>query len=324
MKIDTSCLLAPKKNLLAFSAGIDSSSLFFLLIENNIPFDIAIVDYGLRQQSKVEVEHAKALAKEHQLICHTVQAPKFDSHFEAQARKFRYTFFESLIQSEGYNNLLTAHQLNDQLEWMLMRFTRGAGVSELLGLEPVSRRENYTLLRPLLTYSKEELISYLKEHDYPYFIDVSNTDERYERNQFRKEFSDPLLSKYKEGIKRSFTYLSYDKKELEEGYELLYSDKALRIIKLHTPNTKSKAADITLKTLGYLLSAPQRREIEKEQTLVIGGKWAIELQDDLLYIAPYVKTEMPKKFKEKCRVLKIPQKIRPYLFKKNVDIHKLP
>ena len=52
-----------KKNLLAFSTGVDSSALFFLLIENNIHFDIAIVDYNTREQSKAELAHAKKMAK---------------------------------------------------------------------------------------------------------------------------------------------------------------------------------------------------------------------------------------------------------------------
>jgi len=312
-------LLKNKKNLLAFSAGVDSSALFFLLLGNNIKFNIAIVDYGIREESKKEVAHAKALAKQYKLFCHTIQAPRFESHFEAQARKFRYEFFESLITVEGYDNLLTAHQLNDQLEWLLMRFAKGAGVSELLGLEPISKRENYTLVRPLLAYSKDELLSYLKTNDFPYFVDESNSDEKYERNRFRQQFSDTLISKYKEGIARSFDYLRKDKESLESEFETVYTEKSLCIVKLHTLSSKVKATDMTLKKLGYLLSALQRSEIAKENSLVIGGTWAIELQDNLLYIAPYVIEEMPKKFKEKCRVLKIPQKIRPYLFKEKID-----
>ncbi len=313
-------LLKNKKNLLAFSAGVDSSALFFLLLENNIPFDIAIVDYNIRAQSKEEVSHAKALAAQYHLNCHTTQAPKFESHFEAKARTFRYTFFESLIAKEGYDNLLTAHQLNDQLEWFLMRLSKGAGVSELLGLEPVSKRENYTLVRPLLSYAKEELLSYLKTNNFPYFVDESNHDKKYERNCFREQFSDALVSKYKEGITRSFEYLRRDKASLEREFETLYTEKSLVIITLYRRSSKVKAADIALKRLGYLLSASQRNEIEKEHSLVIGGKWAVELQDNLLYIAPYVTTQMPKKFKEVCRINKIPSKIRPYIYQEKIDI----
>ena len=311
--------LKNKKNLLAFSAGVDSSALFFLLLENDIKFDIAIVNYGTREESDKEEAHAKALAKKHKLYCHSIKAPVFHSHFEKQARDFRYEFFESLITIEGYDTLITAHQLNDQLEWLLMRLSKGAGLSELLGLEPVTKKRHYALIRPLLSYSKEELLAYLQANGYPYFVDESNTDESYERNKFRKHFSDALIAQYKEGIQRSMAYLRKDKEVLESGFETLYSNKLLYIVKLHTPTAKVKAADITLKKLGYLLSAKQRQEIEKESSLVIGGTWSVALQDDLLFIAPYLTADMPKKFKELCRVLNVPGKIRPYLFKEHID-----
>jgi len=312
-----------KKNLLAFSSGVDSSALFFLLLENNIPFDIALINYGTRENSDKEEAHAQVLADKYHLTCHTIKAPKFTSHFEKNAREFRYAFFETLIKEHGYDTLLTAHQLNDQLEWLLMRLTKGAGTSELIGLEPISRRSGYNLIRPLLEQSKEELLSYLQSNDHPYFVDESNRDEKYERNLFRKNFSDPLMNKYKEGIKRSFDYLRSDKERLEKDFELVYSKKELRVVKLHTLSAKVKAADLALKELGYLLSASQRLEIKKEKSLVIGGKWAVEMQDDILYIAPYSTADMPKVFKEECRVLKVPQKIRAYCFSKKINIQNL-
>ena len=77
---------------------------------------------------------------------------------------------------------------------------------------------------------------------------------------------------------------------MKKEFETLYSEKSLRVIKLLTNNIKVKATDLALKELGYLLSASQRIEIEKENSLVIGGEWAIEIQDNLLFIAPYLLT----------------------------------
>lgn len=324
LALDGVGLLQHTKNLLAFSAGIDSSALFFLLLEYEVNFDIVIIDYGIRPQSEEEVRHAKALAKQYHIECYTVTAPKFTSHFEQNARKFRYGFFETLIEEHGYETLLTAHQLNDQLEWFLMRLTKGAGVSELIGLETISERKNYTLVRPLLKYSKEELLAYLKQNDLPCFVDESNTDEKYERNRFRKVFSDPLIAEFKEGIARSFEYLQRDKETLEKGFEPIQIEKELHILQLHDTASKTKAIDLILKKLGYLLSAAQRKEIEQETSFVIGAEWAIEIQNDLIYVAPYVTAPMPKEFKEQCRVLKIPQKIRTYLFQEEIDPLSLP
>ncbi len=313
-------LLTNKNNLLAFSAGIDSTALFFLLIEHNIPFDIALVNYGTREQSNEEEAYAKELARKYGIECHVAHAPQFESHFECRARKFRYEFFESLIAEHGYDNLLTAHQLNDRLEWMLMRLSKGAGLSEMLGMESVEKRDGYTLIRPLLGYTKDQLMEYLHEHGYKYFVDESNADERYERNYFRKHFAEPLIGEFGEGIARSMEYLSKDREILDSGFEEIFTQKELRILRLTNPALKVRAADKTFKRLGYLLSAAQRQEIEENDSVVIGGKWAVELSDDKLYIAPYVKTSMPKEFKEQCRKKRIPPKVRGYLLNEKLEM----
>jgi tRNA(Ile)-lysidine synthase len=312
----TSSLLENRKNLLAFSAGVDSSALFFLLRENNISFDIALVNYHLREQSQEEEKHALELAKQHQLQAHIIQAPSFDNNFEKNARDFRYRFFDKLMKN--YDNLLTAHQLNDQLEWFLMRLTKGAGTVELMGLEAISKRENYQLIRPLLHHSKEELLNYLNEAQYPYFIDESNHSEKYERNRFRKNFSDRLIAQYQKGISRSFNYLQEDKERLLEGVQELFHRQEFYLLNCNESN-KLRVIDRYLKKLGYLLSGEQRKTLEKEPSMVIGGLWAIEQKNNQIYIAPYLKTSMPKSFKESCRLSNIPIKIRPYLYEKNLN-----
>jgi len=316
--------LLSSKNLLAFSAGVDSSALFFLLLENSIPFDIAIVNYGLREKSDEEEAHAIALGEQYKLKVYTIKAPQWNSHFEANARGFRYRFFHKIIDEFHYDTLLTAHQLNDQLEWFLMRLSKGAGISELLGLEDITVRETessrkYQLIRPLLKYTKEELLEYLHKHDYLYYVDESNKSSKYERNRFRKEWGEPLIKQYAEGIKKSFEYLKKDKELIEDGIQTLYNNKELRVVTIDSIELKSRASDQTLKELGYLLSASQRLEIERSDSVVIGGKWAVVYQDNRLYIAPFLNIPMPKRFKDLCRVSSLPIKIRPYCYQNDIE-----
>ncbi len=308
-----------RKNLLAFSGGVDSSALFFLLLEHGIPFDIALVNYGTREQSDAEEAHAKALAARYGLKCYTTRAPQFTNDFEKRARDFRYAFFEKLIAEHGYDTLLTAHQLNDRMEWFLMRLSRGAGVRELTGMEAVEERGGYTLVRPLLATPRSRLLAWLRENEYPFFFDESNADPRHERNRFRVTYSDKLIEAYGEGIARSFTYLEQDKALLDSLYETVLVHKALRIVRLHHPKALVTAADTILKELGYLLSAAQRQEISKQESLVIGGLWAVEVEGNHLHIAPFRTDTMPKPFKEQCRRLGIPPKIRPYLYAEEID-----
>ena len=311
-------LLSGKRNLLAFSAGVDSSALFFVLIEHNIPFDIALVNYGLRQQAKEEEAYALELSKKYNLKAHILHAPKFENNFEKNARDFRYAFFDNLMSD--YDNLITAHQLNDQLEWFLMRLTKGAGVHELIGLEEVSVRKNYRVIRPLLQYSKEEILNYLKNNNHHYFVDQSNFEPYYERNIFREKFSNELIEKYSDGIKRSFNYLKEDKKALNSGIIELFQYKKLFIIGYQYPYQIPRAVDQYLKKLGYLLSASQREKLNSETSIVFGGEWAVEVRENRIFIAPYSTEIMPKKFKEQCRVLSVPSKIRPYLFREKIEL----
>jgi len=321
LKLSNLSTLTSGRNLLAFSAGVDSSALFFLLLEHNISFDIALVNYGVREQSRDEEAYALELAQKHNLKAHIKHAPYFENNFEKNARDFRYAFFDELMQN--YDNLLTAHQLNDQLEWFLMRLTKGAGTSELLGLEALSTRKDYTLIRPLLQHSKDELENYLKTNNHNYFLDASNRDEKYERNRFRNQFSDKLIAEYKEGIKRSFDYLKRDKEVLVEGVEELFHEKELYILAYQHEYQVIRLVDKYLKKLGYLLSAPQRKVLEKEKSIVFGGLWAVEILDKRIAITPYRKEVMPKAFKEMCRKEEIPSKIRSYLYGEKIAIKRL-
>ncbi len=319
IKESTLNLLKSNKNLLAFSAGIDSSALFFILLEHNINFDIAIVNYGLREQAKEEINYAKELADRYSKKIYIANAPKFSSNFEANARDFRYNFFNQIITKHNYNTLLTAHQLNDKLEWLLMQLSSGAGVVELSGMQEISINNGYKLVRPLLEYTKDELLEYLESNNHKYFVDESNSDTKYKRNKYRP-ISNALLEFGKNGFNKSFEILEYEAKNLKNSYKLLFKERELRVIKLENRAILPYATSYTLKELGYLLSGKERDLLKVQDSLVAGRKWAVEYSNGLLYIAPYFQSVIPKDIKEKYRIAKIPPKIRGYLFKEDINI----
>ncbi|MBN2825498.1 MAG: tRNA lysidine(34) synthetase TilS [Campylobacterales bacterium] len=306
------------KNLLAFSAGVDSTALFFLLLQNKIDFDMALVNYQTRSSSDEEERYAKELALKYQKKCYTIKAPKIEQNFEKNARDFRYHFFEEMIDEYRYDNLITAHQLNDQLEWFLMRLAKGAGLMELIGLQAIAQRPNYTLIHPILHHTKEELLTFLDNHHYHYFVDETNFDNQFERNYFRSRFANKLLEQFPNGIRESFKYLKQDKAILDSTFEEIFRYRELIIVEYSHPDIIAKAVDMTLKSLGYLMSAAQRDEVLKESSSVIGGIWAIERQNNKIYIAPYKQINMPKHYKELCRVHQIPVKIRPYCYEQSI------
>jgi tRNA(Ile)-lysidine synthase len=224
-------LLKTTKNLLAFSGGVDSSALFFALLEARVEFDIAIVDYNERASSKDEVAYAASLAEKYGKKIYQHSASLGTSDFENSARKVRHQFFEKIIKENNYAVLLTAHQLNDRLEWFLMRFTVGAGVNSLVGMREIDERDGYIIVRPLLGVSRDEIVDFLTKKSITYFEDESNLDERFTRNAFRNRHSNELVSSFSTGIKRSFEILEQESDFLY-GKTKIFQQEELYIIEI--------------------------------------------------------------------------------------------
>ncbi|EFN3012959.1 tRNA lysidine(34) synthetase TilS [Campylobacter coli] len=310
-------LLKKGRNLLAFSYGSDSSALFHFLVQKKIDFDLAMINYKTRKNSDLEEQKARELALKFHKKIFIKHAPKFQSNFEKKARDFRYDFFEKICLEQNYSNLILAHHLNDQLEWFLMQLSRGAGLAEILGMQEYEKRQNYTLLRPLLFTSKDEILSYLKENDIFYFQDESNENEKYFRNYIRKNFSNAFVSKFHQGLKRSFFYLDEDRKKLYD----LESIKEIQGLMICPKNESLIAKAVKMK--GLLLSAAQRKEFLKGDC-VLGGKIGIVYKDEKAIVFKYETCQkLPKEFKEACRIAKIPRLLRAYLYNHKIDISSL-
>ncbi len=300
------------KNLLAFSGGVDSSALFFYLLERDIPFDIAIVNYHTRDTSDEEVDYAKTLAKKYNKKIY-IKDCFLNKFSEKEARDCRYKFFEKIIKEKNYQTLILAHQLNDRFEWFLMQLSKGAGLKELIAMNEKEKRDFYKIWRPFYNKSKDEILEYLNKNNIKYFLDKSNFDEKYKRNFIRANFANEFIKLFKNGVKKSFEYLEIDKKLLiKENWQ---NKEKLFFFKKENPQIDIKKADLIAKKLGILLTKSQRDEIKKTNfSCVIQGKIAIDSNEEMIYIAPFVKTKMDKEFKEKMRKEKIPPKVRGYIY----------
>ena len=343
--------LCGKKNLLGFSGGSDSVALFFMLIQEGIDFDIAIVDYGVRDQSKQEIAYAKELAKAYNKQCFCASAPQFSKNFEANARKFRYAFFQEIVEKMHYENLVLAHHFNDRFEWFLMQLSKGSGLNNLLGFDGTEKRDSFHIVRPLLWVSKDEILEFCKSNDYKFFEDESNLDTRILRNFMRHNFANLYIKHFKNGLQRSFAILSSEKEAFYTHNITHFGD--FLVFKyqegIKGENLNLHCIDIALKRLGYVLSIKQRQEIIKAQfSCEIGAKSkkhrldSENLQDSLKDFAqdfpqgfiiqrmqnhiiicrakPCVK--LPKDFKEFARIKHIPPRLRN-VFYHHIKTHNL-
>lgn len=311
-------ILRNTRNLLAFSGGGDSTALFFLLQEQGIAFDIAIVNYQTREQSDAEAAYAQELATRFDKRVYSFTCKLENENFEHTARLTRYTFFERIIKGQGYETLLSAHHLGDKFEWFLMQMSKGAGLVEMLGMPEIERRETYTLIRPLLHVSKQSLQAYLKERSIHFFEDESNKDEQHPRNYIRLHYATPLMESFEAGFIKSFAYLEEDAKRLLplEPHRI----QELFILPCDKDDIRNiRSIDKVLKRLGLLASKAQRDEILRSRDCVVGGKIAVCFEEDRIFIAPFVHCVMDKPFKELCRLAHIPAKIRPYLYTSHIS-----
>ena len=283
-------------------------------------FDLAIVDYNIRAQSKDEVTSARNLAAKFNKQIYAKSVRLGASNFEHEARAARYDFFAEICRERGYENLILAHQFDDKFEWFLMQLGRGAGLSELLGMQEIEVREDYVIARPLLSVRKCELERFLRERNLKYFTDETNLTEQFKRGFIRAKFSEPFLNEYFSGVKKSFEFLATDALSLTPEF----SNPAPKIYLVKRGANELRGVDQACKRLGLVLSSAQRNEcarcLENGADCVLGGKIAVGAGEKFIFVTPCVKPAMEKKFKEACRRLAIPPINRGFLFAAGTDL----
>lgn len=308
-------LLKEGKVLLAFSGGVDSTALFHLLIDNGIDFDIAHVNYHTRPSSDAEAHSAENLAAVHGLACHSHSCRLEGSNFEHRARAERYRFFGYLMQKHGYRCLLTAHQLNDRLEWLMMQLCRGAGLPELLGIRSTDQHDGITIVRPLLEWDRESIEKYLHERNIPCFTDESNADERYTRNYFRHRYSVPLMREYRDAIRRSFRYLEEDSASLIEAIDFASAQELFYTANPSDMRSLLYGIDTFFKSIGHVMTKNEKEMLKRGGTHIISRRFALCIEPEYTFIAPFKSdVVMDKGFREECRRLKVDPKLRGYLY----------
>ncbi len=210
--------------LLAVSGGVDSVILCELCRQSGFDFIIAHCNFQLRgEESERDEQFVKALGAKYGV---RVVVKKFDTTAHAvqhklsvqeAARDLRYSWFnELLFPDSGFSTLdyiLTAHHADDNAETVLMNFCRGTGLKGLTGIPAAAAN----LRRPLLPFSKEELLQFATANKIDYVEDSSNLSSKYTRNLFRNEIF-PLISKVYPQVKENLEDNINRFKEIEQLY----------------------------------------------------------------------------------------------------------
>lgn len=197
-------LLPPgSRILIAVSGGPDSMALLSILsqLQKKYAWQLAIahVNYGLRgKESDQDMALVQKTAETLGIPLYNLKKRSLPKKSEEALRDIRYDFFKTLAEKHDFDLVALAHHQDDQAETVLMHLIRGSGSRGLEGMRP--QRDIY--IRPLLTFSKQEILNFVKEAKIPYRLDQSNTENIYFRNRVRNELL-PLLETYNPKIKRT-------------------------------------------------------------------------------------------------------------------------
>jgi len=175
-----------KTYLLAVSGGVDSMVLVELFRVCNLKFEVAHINYHLRNEdSNLDQKLVSDFCERYQIPFHLYEVSEVDKQPENSiqnwARELRYRFFREIQERENLDFIVTAHHLNDQLETFMINLSKASGIR---GLSGIPKNEN-GIIRPLLDFSKDEIYDFAKENQIEFREDKSNQKTDYLRNKIR-------------------------------------------------------------------------------------------------------------------------------------------
>ncbi len=223
--------LKKKKYVVAVSGGPDSLALVALtkayMFSKKTKFYYVLVDHNIRKNSSQEAKKVKNLLKKKNLNLKVIfNKKKISKNIQAEARNTRYDILKNFCRKKNIKVILTAHNLEDQVETFLIRLSRGSGLKGLSSMKALSKINNrVSLFRPLLDTQKKFLMKISKTIFGKYFEDPSNKNKKYLRTKVRN-LRKPLENsgiKY-EKIFRSIQNLSHSKTTLEEFLNKIFKE----------------------------------------------------------------------------------------------------
>lgn len=307
----------PSKIALAVSGGVDSMALFHLVthwqqsvnVNQKVEIHILHINHGIRQESIKEEEFVEniSLSKRYKFFCYHWNGSKVNSSLQEQARAMRYDQMSEYCLDNNIPVIITAHHKNDLVENYIFRKRRGA---RELGLSSSFQtyHNDIRVIRPLISFCKDELIKYMQDNNNSWIEDISNTDSKYSRNSIRKElanFDKNIVQEIEQEIKnndRSCLQIEQDLiAAIAESVEISnhgYAKINLQKYQLFAENIKITLLSHVLTIISGAKQIPRYRNLSKLIALLNSGEsvnntlhscYAVKYRDTLFVFKEYFK-----------------------------------
>ena len=228
------CIPVGSRVLVAVSGGLDSVALLTLLHHLSVPLQLhleaAHLDHSLRPESRDDARFVAELCAglgvhlTHERLDVAEAARQRKGNLEETARDVRRDFLLKTAQARGGHLVALGHHADDQSETFLLRLLRGSRVTGLAGMRTI----NGSIVRPLLPFSRQDLLDYLQSEGLEWREDLSNLDQRFTRNRIRHQLL-PTLSEFNPNIRMQLVGLCEQMQQDED----FWSDLVARELSKH-------------------------------------------------------------------------------------------
>lgn len=240
--------------VVATSGGPDSMFLLNSLYTLGFNVICAHVNHNVRKVSDDEYKFVENYCNIHNIIFEGMKIEEYNKdNFHNEARTIRYDFFKKIVEKYNASYLATAHHGDDLVETILMRLSRGSNLNGYKGFSKIEKLENYTLIRPLVEYTKEEIKNKCEKEKIEYVTDLSNLSDKYTRNRYRhtvldflKQENKNIHKKYNEFSNEITEAVSYITKIAKEKLNNIYIKDILNIEKFNQEDIVIKKALLEL------------------------------------------------------------------------------
>ena len=282
--------LVDQKILVACSGGLDSIVLLHLLQKIGLTLGVAHCNFKLRGA------HSDADLSFVETIGGNLGVPVFTNVFDTKAyakkqgvstqvaaRELRYEWFYSTARANGYDRIATGHHADDDLETFFINLSRVTGLRGLTGI--VSNTEQ--LIRPLLPFSRAQIMQFAKKEGLFWREDSSNSTRDYLRNKLRLD----VIPAFKGVNKTVLQNFKQTQQHLKESQALL-EDYITLVTKLVVSHTDA----------GYEIDSKQLQALPNTNTLLFELLYPYGFTD-FKAIASILESEVGKKVLSKQYVL---------------------
>jgi len=235
----------------AVSGGADSVALLLLLLElrEKLGVVLSVVHFNHKLRGKasdVDEKFVAKLAAKHGMDFHSAsvyvakKAKEERANLEDAARRARYDYFRSLVESGTCTKIAVAHTADDQAETVLAHLLRGTGLAGLGGIHPVAE----PVIRPLLSIRRSELRRFLRARKQGWREDATNRDTKRMRARIRRRLLPLLEKQFQPGVVNHLTTLAELAREDEAFFDAILEERLAELTRKGAEGTRIRISDL--------------------------------------------------------------------------------